>query len=81
MPYSRIAQNLLELHCDVESFDVDFYDLETAKVIAEELEKLGAKVESSPHTTSLHVTCPEKDAGNCSLRDSKSPRNYRQQEG
>lgn len=62
MPYKRIAESLLEIHCHMESFDVDFYDPAANEQIAAELEKLGAVVERHPHKSSLHVVCPGQAA-------------------
>jgi len=62
VPYHKIAKNLLETHCTVDSFDVDFFDVQVSEVVAAELEKLGAKVLRSEHSSSLHVICPERDA-------------------
>ena len=59
MPYHKIARNLLETHCTQDFFDVDFYDLETSRKIAEELVKLGCTVDMDAHKSTMRVRCPE----------------------
>lgn len=59
MPYAKIAQHLLQTHCDQEAFDVDFLDPTISDAIADELSRLGCRVERDPHRSSLHVICPD----------------------
>jgi len=49
---------LVDLHCQDESFEVDFVEEEATESMIQELSKLGCIVDRHPYKTILQVKCP-----------------------
>jgi hypothetical protein len=54
----RLAQEILAIYGDLQSFEIDFVDEQTTIAVSQHLVRMGCVVERLPFKSALRVTCP-----------------------